>query len=228
MKRIIFIPFLFALVSFTACNQIKKENKEADNTSQDSIKTEKAGKTDTKEPQQKKQTVKYSAEELAPYFTEQISGAQTLIQPNGIKHNTSGIYCYFRLKDKRATTLRFHIQYWAEKYSNVDSYTFDADGKTFNYIANRNESGSGDSRIAQSSSFYWYDNNVNKTDLTFLNAIANGKDVTVSLIDRATNIAVDVLTLSDEEKLNIRRTIDYYYALDGALIPRKGMVNIRQ
>ncbi|GAB6010952.1 hypothetical protein [Viscerimonas tarda] len=220
MKNLILISSLcFILVS---CDQPKAGNAAASKGAQDTTGTA------PNVPEQKKPVSEHSASELAPYFNEQVSGAQILVQAKGISRKTDGLYCYFRLKGKKATALRFHIQYWDEKYADVDSYTFNADGKKFNYIANRNESGSANSQIAQSSYFYWYDNGVNKTDLAFLEAVANGKNVILSLIDRGTNEAIGTLSLSEEEKLNIRRTIDYYYALDGAIIPRKGMVNIRQ
>ena len=207
-----------------SCNQARIENKdESLKETQDTIQEMKKESLS-----QEKSVLKVSAADLAPFFKKQISGTQTLIQPKEVSQKTDGIYCYFRMKGAKATGFRFHIQFWSEKYANVDSYTFNSDGQIFSYIANHNNSGSGDSRIVQSSTFFWYDNAVNKTDLKFLEAIANGTNVTVSLIDRGTNETINTLIISDNEKASIRRTIDYYHALDGALIPKKGMVNIRQ
>jgi len=166
-------------------------------------------------------------EDLSVYFTEDKSSGYTQIQAKSVPAGGNGVYCYFRLKGKKASGMRMHIQYWEDKYANVDYYSFNVDGKTYKYMANRNRSTLGDARVVQGSIFYWYDDSVNKTDQAFLEALGSSKNATISLIDRATNTAVGTITISEQVKKDIRRTFEYYFSLDGSLIPRAGMVNIR-
>ena len=119
------------------------------------------------------------------------------------------------------------IQYWDSDYADADQYTFNVDGKKYTYIANRNRNTLGDARIVEGSTFYWYDDALNKKDQVFLEALGKSEKASVSLIDRATNKSVATITISGQVKKNITRTLEYYFALDGSLIPRQGMVNIR-
>ncbi|NDW17536.1 hypothetical protein D0T53_01230 [Dysgonomonas sp. 216] len=166
-----------------------------------------------------------SAEDLETYFSKQKTGSGVFIQPNNIASNGDGVYCYFRLKNDKATALRLHIQYW--NYTEADQYVFNADGKSFTYIANKNQSGSANQQIVQSSVFYWFDNEMKKNDLEFVEALADAQKAQISLVDRGTGETLATIVLSESVKQTLRRTIDYYNALDGAIIPRKGMVNIR-
>ena len=217
----IFFLTLSCLILIGCTTPDNKSVTKQDNEVQDTIKQKK------KTPEKAKPTSKYTKEELAPFFTEQESESQILVQPKGITSATNGIYCYFLIRNNRATGLRLHIQYWSENYANVHFYSYDVDGKNYSYIANRSKTGSSDPRFA-ATTFYWYDNDANRSDINFLNALVKGKNVTVKLIEKSTNEIVNTLTLSEEEKLGIQRTLDYYYALNGALIPKKGMVNIRR
>ncbi len=171
--------------------------------------------------------VKPSAEELEQYFDRQKNASQVIVQAKGIPANGEGVYCYFRMKGERASKFRFRIQYWDAKYADADLYRFDVDGKTYEYMANNDKSPSGSSHIANNTIFYWYDKGINKEDQAFLEALAQSENATISLVDRAVDKSLGRIILSQKQKEDIGRTLDYYFALDGATIPRKGMVNIR-
>ena len=221
MRKILFILSVIVFVVI-ACNQPSKKDvirTEAEEVMTDTIKED--GKT--QEPQKKK----YKPEDLEKYFTRQQTSSQLLIQPKGITSESNGIYCYFRLKGDRASGMRLRIQYWSEQYALADQYRFIVDGKYYTYIANRNKSDSGNSQIVDSAVFFWFDNDMKQNDLAFAEALADSEDSKVKLIDRATGETLATITLTESDKLSLRRTIDYYFALNGAVIPKEGMVNIR-
>jgi len=218
MKKNYIIILAFVLFALS-CNQKTSGGDTNVREDKDSVKQEQI--TDV----QKKQ--KPSVKDLEPFFVKQNTSSGTIIQAKEVNTEGNGIYCYFRLKNDKATGLRLRIQYWSEKYANADQYLFVVDGKSYTYIANRDKSGSGNDRVVESAVFYWFDNSMNKTDLAFVEKLADSKESSISLIDRATGETVTMLALTDSEKLIIRRTLDYYFALDGATIPKEGMVNIR-
>lgn len=169
--------------------------------------------------------------ELAQYFDEQKKGNDILVQPKDLKikpqAQADDFYCYFYKKGDKAISLRFRIQYWSEKFADVDQYNFTIDGKSYSYIANGNKEMNSDPRIAKGSTFYWFDNTINQSDLKFLESIGDSKNATITLFDRGSGTDVATIDLSERQKQNIKYTLEYYKALGGATIPKKGMVNIR-
>lgn len=176
----------------------------------------------------KSTTTKLSVDDLSGLFSKQKTSTQVLVQAKGVSLDGNGIYCYFRMKGSKASGFRMRIQYWDEKYAEADLYKFDVDGNIYEYTANRNRSGAGSMQVSEGASFYWYDNSINKKDQAFLEAVSKGKTVKLNLIVKDSNKPVTTITLSSKEKENIGRTFDYYFALNGATIPKEGMVNIRQ
>lgn len=215
MKKILIIPLL--VLAF-GCNP--KQTADMENNTTDSVNVVVAADTIAEQPE-------VADEDLSSYFDEVRNGSQTIVQPEGISDKSNTIYCYFRLKSKKASNFRMRIQYWDANFSEADQYTFNVDGKRYTYIANRNRNTLGDSRIVEGSTFYWYDDGINKKDESFLKALGKSKQATVHLIDRATNETVASIPVTAQVKKTILRTLEYYYALDGSLIPREGMVNIR-
>lgn len=211
------IMFSLLAVVFMSCSPNQPANKQDATNQSDSI-----SKADTLV------SVETAAvPDLSGYFVEVKKGAYAEVQAKSASQSVNGIYCYFRLKAKKASNMRLHIQYWDDAYADVDHYRFNVDGKTYDFTANRNKETSAGGAVLQGSTFYWYDNNVNKTDQAFLKALSEAKQASLNLIDRGTNSVVATITISEQVKEDIKRTFDYYFSLDGALIPRAGMVNIR-
>lgn len=218
MKKIFFILCILTLF-VTGCGQKSQ--------TQETTKNENSEAEKKNTPQQKETNLKISAKELESYFRKEEISSQIMIYPKEIQGNADGVYCYFQLKNEKASKLRLRIQYWDEKYADVDQYIFEADGESFEYIANNNRTISGSGLVVKGSIFHWFDNGINKTDLSFIEAIAKANTTKINLIDRGLGKTIDTITLTDQQKESLKRTIDYYFALDGATIPRKGMVNIR-
>lgn len=154
---------------------------------------------------------KSSKESLDQYFTKDEEWIQI---KNALSTDQTGIYVYFQAPDDVAKNLRMRIQYGGES-----SYKYTVDGESFTYNANRSKGS--DNRFVEASSFSWYDNDVKNKDYKFLQALSNSKNAKVILSDGRS------FTISDETKAGIKKTLDYFEALDG-LLPKTNMVNIRR
>lgn len=152
-----------------------------------------------------------SKESLDQYFTKDGEWIQI---KNALSADQTGIYVYFQAPDDVAKNLRMRIQYGGES-----AYKYTIDGESFTYKANRSQGS--DNRFVEGSSFSWYDNDVKNKDYKFLQALSNSKNAKVILSDGSS------FTISDETKAGIKRTLDYFEALDG-LLPKTNMVNIRR
>jgi len=212
------ILYLFAcLFILCACNNQNVKEKSDPGTTFQTEKAEVPEKPDTP-----------SAEELKPYFRQIEVKNTILIEPGDIPQDGNGFYCYFALKKDKAVFLKLRIQFWGDEYGNSDTFILDADGEKREYRANESKTNPSNEIIAEDISYYWYDKNINQTDLKFLKKIVASERTTLTFIESHTGNSMKVISLSDNQKQSISRTIDYYTALDGAKIPKEGMVNISQ
>lgn len=217
MKKLVFVLAVSALgLSCTPSSSAKEQAENIEVNSVETVESEVIVKEDS-----------VRVEDLSAYFVEEGKAGYKEVQAKSVSQTGNGVYCYFRLKGKKASNMRLHIQYWDDAYADVDYYKFVVDGTTYNYTANRDKNVVGNVASVQSSTFFWYDNNINKTDQKFLEALSESESASLSLIDRGTNTVVGTIVISEQVKKDIRRTLDYYFSLDGSLIPRAGMVNIR-
>lgn len=151
--------------------------------------------------------VKPTGESLAKYFSRDGDWVQA--------KNTSdaGIYVYFQAPLDVARNLRLRIQ-----FSGISNYKLVVDGKHYTYKTNRSKDT--DSRFADGA-VNWYDNSVKREDLKFLEALVSSKSAYLTLSEGKT------INIGNDIKQSIKRTLDYYEALDG-LLPKSNMVNIRR
>lgn len=148
---------------------------------------------------------------LEKYFTNDGGWIQVR---NALSADQTGMYIYFQAPDDVARNLRLRIQYYGSS-----TYKFTIDGKAYTYKANRSQN-SNDKRFVEGSSTSWYDNSVKKNDLKFLEALASSRKAVLTIGGSDINI-------DDRIKKDIRRTLDYFEAMDG-LLPKSNMVNIRR
>lgn len=202
MKKVI-ISFAILLVGF-ACNNVQTKDVSTTESGKDSIST----------VEDKKDTIatdKPSQESLANYFDREGEWIQI---KNALSADQAGIYVYFQAPDDIARNLRVRIQ-----YGDASIYKFTVDGESYTYKANRSKGS--DNRFVEGASLSWYDNDVKNKDLKFLQALSNGKNCQVILNDGSS------FTISEQTKTGIKRTFDYFEAMDG-LLPKTNMVNIRR
>lgn len=153
--------------------------------------------------------VKPTGESLAKYFSR--DGDGDWVQAK----NTSDadIYVYFQAPLDVARNLRLRLQ-----FSGISNYKLVVDGKQYTYKANRSKDT--DSRFVDGA-VNWYDNSVKREDLKFLEALVSSKSAYLALSEGKT------INIGNDIKQSIKRTLDYYEALDG-LLPKSNMVNIRR
>ncbi|PXV58120.1 hypothetical protein CLV62_15115 [Dysgonomonas alginatilytica] len=202
MKKVI-ISLLILSVGF-ACNSAPTKDISVSESEKGTIST----------VEEKKDTIqknKPSQESLAHYFDKEGEWIQI---KNALSADQAGIYVYFQAPDDVARNLRVRIQ-----YGDASVYKFSIDGESYSYKANRSKGS--DNRFVEGASFSWYDNDVKNKDLKFLQALSNGRNCQVILNDGSS------FTISNETKTGIKRTLDYFEALDG-LLPKTNMVNIRR
>lgn len=164
--------------------------------------------------EEKKDTIvekKSSKESLSQSFTKDGEWIQI---KNALSVDQTGMYIYFQAPDDVARNLRMRIQ-----YGDQSTYKYTIDGESFIYKANRSKDS--DNRFAEGSSFNWYDSDVKNKDYKFLQALCNSQNAKVTLNDDNSFI------ISNETKAGIKKTLDYFEALDG-LLPKTNMVNIRR
>lgn len=161
---------------------------------------------------------------LEGYFTRKGQGQLLQVLPKQVGQDGEGIYCYFVEKNNRVISLSLHIQY--SSY-NADMYELIVAGDTLRYEANKTHSEGSNHIVAENTVFKWYDKMVNLEDEEFIRRAEQADKVLLVLKTKEKEDVITQIQLTKEECKSLVRTIDYYLALDGAKIPKKGMVNIR-
>lgn len=202
MKKIIYTLSLLSML--TACNRVSGEG--SGSKEENKKDTVLSAKNTEEEITEEKPT----RASLEKYFTNDGNWIQVR---NALSSDRTGLYIYFQAPDDVARNLRMRIQYSAS------TYKFIIDGKQYTYKANRSQNNN-DSRFVESASITWYDDGVKKDDLKFLEALASSQKAEL-------NIGGSIITIDDQIKKNIRRTLNYFESMDG-LLPKTNMVNIRR
>jgi|GEM_PF-2063314 hypothetical protein len=203
MKKVII--FSVSLLIGIACNTSVKNTDKAEITTTDS--TEIINEEIIEE--------KASPDSLKDYFSEEKSNGKTWIQiKDAISADQNGFYIYFRKENNSAKGLRMRIQ-----YADHDIYQFSVDGIKYTYKANKYKNS--DARFVKGTGLNWYDFEVKRNDLKFLEAITKSENTRIIFSD-GTSVPV-----TKDMKTGIQRTLDYFESLGGQL-PRSNMVNIRR
>jgi hypothetical protein len=122
--------------------------------------------------------------------------------------NRNGIYCYFQTENGVPSNLRFRMQYYSDDWLFFSKVQFSIDGKAFDYIPNKTERDSGDGGHI----WEWFDESVSESDTELINALSNAKSAKMKLIGQQ---YFDIKTISKEQLISIKRTIDLYKAMGG-------------
>lgn len=217
MNKLLLTTLFFALLA-TSC--IPRTPKDKDGAEMVEVEAEKDIETKPNKPRYKADI----REELQGFFTHQASGKVEQVTPKHVNASGYGIYSYFFLRNKKGVSLKLHIQY--PDYD-ADLFEIVADGETMQYEANKFYQVDGDARVVENATFRWYDNAINLADEEFIRKIQGAESVTLNLKSKANDKILGSISLTKKEVESLEQTIDYYKSLDGAKIPKKGMVNIR-
>lgn len=193
--------YVFSLFVFLSCNT---NTKQLDN---------KKDSTDTivsiQEVSDTEKDTKPSAESLSPYFVHDGKWVQI---KNALTSDQTGMYLYFESENGVAKNLRLRIQ-----YGNASNYIFNVGGTNYSYKANRSQSSNA---AFVDGGMTWYDDTVKKDDLKFIETIIKSGKSVLSIGD-------NTITITNNTKQNLQKTLDYFEAQDG-LLPRSNKVNIRR
>lgn len=151
--------------------------------------------------------------ELEKYFNQKTDEfdpyGRTWYKPKSAPQyvNRNGIYCYFQTIDGIPSNLRFRIQYHADDWLFFNKVQFSIDGNAYEYIPNNTETDNGNGMIWE-----WSDENLSANDKNLIEALSNAKSAKMKFIGRQ---YYDIKTISQQQILDIKRTLDLYRAMGG-------------
>lgn len=120
--------------------------------------------------------------------------------------NQNGAYCYFSKEGNEVSNFRFVLQYAGDDWLFINNVKFNIDGSNFEY------SPTDWNKDNETTVWEWSDQQVSKSDLELIRAIANGKSVKYRL--EGSQYSSDKV-LSAKYIQSIKNTLDYYEALGG-------------
>ena len=122
--------------------------------------------------------------------------------------NRNGIYCYFQTENGMPSNLRFRVQYYNDDWLFFKKIQFSIDNKAYEYIPMDTETDSGNGGYI----WEWFDESATSSDKELLYALANAQNAKMKFIGRQYH---DIKTITQEQKLAIKRTLELYNALGG-------------
>jgi hypothetical protein len=202
MKKIVFL----LTIAFVSCNSNNSKRTE-DETPIDTMLVD-TNATEIPKIEVKKDDVK--AKELAKFFRikkDEFEETQWNTPSSAPTYrNEPGIYCYFSNSDV-ARNLRFVLQYCSDDWLFIRDAKFLVDGDVFDYFPKEVKRDNGDGGIWE-----WWDESVSINDVTMLKKISKSKSAKVKLKG---DKYYDIITITNKQKLDIKRALEYYEALGG-------------
>ena len=122
--------------------------------------------------------------------------------------NRNGIYCYFPTEYGKASNLRFRVQYYSDDWLFFYKIQFSIDGKAYEYRPIDVERDCGNSGYI----WEWFDEGIGSSDKELIYALANAKSAKMKFIGKQ---YYNVKTITQEQILAIKRTLELYNALGG-------------
>lgn len=212
MNKLLFSTFLlFSIVATSCVPRTPKDKQEVDAKGTETVIEKPIYKADIRKA-------------LEGDFDRQKEGNLEQVTPKHVAKDGQGIYCYFFLRNDKAISLKLHIQY--SDYD-ADLFEIDADGEVMAFETNKTHTSASGMVIAEGATFRWYDKGINEADEEFIRSIENAESVVLKFKVKKGDRLLGSTILAKKEVQSLVNTIDYYKALDGAKIPKKGMVNIR-
>lgn len=210
------LPFIVLLsILLLSCSNKSNADEKKESEKEEVV----SDKTEDSQPKSKYEI----RQALAKFFTRIDRGNAIQVIPSHVGKDGNGLYCYFLEKGKRIISLSLHIQY--AEY-NADFYELVLGDEVMKYESNKSQQSEINHVIAESTSFKWYDKMINEEDEAFLRKIGETGRATLRLY-KSSGESLTTIQLSKTECKALVDAIDYYIALNGAKIPKKGMVNIR-
>lgn len=212
MNKLLFTTFLlFSIVSTSCIPRTAKDKQETETKGSETAAEKPIYKADIRKA-------------LEGDFDRQKEGNLEQVTPKHVAKDGQGTYCYFFVRNDKAISLKLHIQY--SDYD-ADLFEIEADGEVMQFETNKTHTTASGMVITEGATFKWYDKGINEADEEFIRSIENAESVTLKFKIQKGDRLLGSTQLTKKEVKSLVNTIDYYKSLDGAKIPKKGMVNIR-
>jgi hypothetical protein len=124
--------------------------------------------------------------------------------------NYNGFYAYIGQSKGSKPWLRLAIQYAADDWLFIESYTIKVDGKT--YTISENSYGEIKTDNGSGGIWEWLDRQVASSEYEIIKAVANGKDVKIRFSGKDYH---KDKTITEQQKTALRNVLDAYEALGG-------------
>ena len=151
------------------------------------------------------------AKELSNFFNVKKDEFESIewVKPKSapIYSNYNALYCYFAINDNKPNNFRFVLCYLDDDWLFIENAKFLIDGKVFDYYPNEVKRDNDGGEIWE-----WWDQQVTYSDLPLLHAISECKSAKVKLNGSQ---YYKVVNITNKQKLNIKRSSDYYESLGG-------------
>lgn len=192
---------IFTMI-FLSCNS-KPANTEIEITENDT--------TTTVEPVIESKKDENKAKKLSQFFRVKKDEFESTewITPKSAPNYTNydALYCYFALNEGTPNNFRFVFHYVNEDWLFIENAKFLIDGKVFDYYPNEVKRDNSGGEIWE-----WWDQQVTNNDISLIRAISDCKSAKIKLNGSQ---YYKVVNITDKQKLNIKRSLDYYEALGG-------------
>jgi len=123
--------------------------------------------------------------------------------------NYNGFYAYIGQSNGSKPWLRLAIQYAADDWLFIESYTIKVDGKTYTI----SENSYGEIKTDNGGGIWeWLDRQVGSSEYEIIKAVANGKDVKIRFVGKDYH---KDKAITEQQKTALRNVLDAYEALSG-------------
>lgn len=151
------------------------------------------------------------AKELSQFFRvkkDEFESTEWIIPKSAPNYaNYDALYCYFSINDGTPNNFRFVFHYVNDDWLFIENAKFSIDGKVFEYYPDEVKRDNEGGQIWE-----WWDQHVTNSDLPLLRAISECKTAKIKLNGSQ---YYKVVSITDKQKLNIKRSLDYYESLGG-------------
>ncbi len=151
------------------------------------------------------------AKELSQFFRikkDEFESTEWIIPKSAPNYaNYDALYCYFAINEDTPTNFRFVFHYVNEDWLFIENAKFSIDGKVFDYYPSEVKRDNEGGQIWE-----WWDQQVTNSDLNLIRAISECKTAKIKLNGSQ---YYKVVNITDKQKLNIKRSLDYYESLGG-------------
>lgn len=150
---------------------------------------------------------KYFSEKKDEFDTEGKVWIMPKSAPSYINRNAA--YIYFQMNDGLPSNPRFKFSYCDDDWLFITKLSFLIDGKAYDFLPDEVERDNEDGMIWE-----WFDQQINYSNHELFDALKTAKKVKIKVHG---NKYFDIRTLTPNQLINIKRSLEYFEALGGSI-----------